>query len=430
MKKLSLLLFLIPSLAYSYLIDFSGIVVIGGDLVESDTAIVIAANDVTLDLAGHIITSTGSDGIVIEPGLQNIKIMNGTISNVPGTGLVVGEGCSNISINSINILSCDTAAMDFRGTSGNEIIRSRLSNIQISQSSTSVTASEVIHLNYTYDFQWQTGFIVENGNVSAPLSVVKIENSNRCSFLSVRVRDNIASSLICFDCATSQNCSFRSCIVVDNSGVSGFTGFLFNGSTSINHICESCEVSSNLVTGSLTGPLYGYRFVQAQGIKLSGCSAFNNVNSGTLATSHIFGFYLDQAQACSFMRCNAFYNTAPNAGAHNAAGFFIGTTGGAGTGVKRCTFIGNEATGNASNSDSTSFGFLATSGALGNQFNAYISNRAYLNGVLTPIVETQIIADQSTGSNPGGVPFNSVKSQTIDKLNGIYDRVSNLRIGG
>jgi hypothetical protein len=431
MKKLSLLLFLVPSVIHStFLIDFSGPVGLGGDLIETETAIVIAVSNVTLDLGGYNVSTSDFDGIVINPGLQNIKIVNGTIRDLQGTGIIVGEGCTNIYIDNIIFLNCVQGALDFQGSLGNEINRTYIADLDISETSTALDGGEVIHLNYVNDFELYNVNIIEVGNVVAPLSVVKIENSNRCELGGIQIRRSIASSFTGFECIASQNCRFRGCSIIDNSADTDFIGFSFDGSAATQNRCNNCDVSGNSITNSSAGPMYGYKLTESSLVTVKRCTFADNTNLGASATSHVFGYYLDQAQQCSIVSNGAYYNSAPNAGGHMVAGFFMGTTGGAGTGVKLCGIVHNSAVGNASDLDASSFGFLASSGVDGNELNVYVNNIAYLNGLTAPIIEAQIVSDQGIGSNPGGIPFNSVKSQTIDKLNGISDRVSNLRIGG
>ncbi len=64
--------------------------------------ITISANNVTLDLSGHTITGA-SYGIIIDSGLDNVTIKNGSIRSVSADGIIVNNGCSQITIQDLTI---------------------------------------------------------------------------------------------------------------------------------------------------------------------------------------------------------------------------------------------------------------------------------------------------------------------------------------
>lgn len=103
------------------------------------TIIHITQSNVTLNLNETIITqaSTNStlnlNAIVIDPGLSNIIIFNGTISGISGTGIVIGDGCSDITIKNVQITNCVQGGLTAIGTSSSPILSLTLRDLLLSR---------------------------------------------------------------------------------------------------------------------------------------------------------------------------------------------------------------------------------------------------------------------------------------------------------
>lgn len=75
-------------------------------------AIHITTSNVTLDLnskqLSQATTNTTSlvQAIVIDPGLTNIFIHNGSIHNFSGAGIIVGENCKNVTLYKVSVTQC------------------------------------------------------------------------------------------------------------------------------------------------------------------------------------------------------------------------------------------------------------------------------------------------------------------------------------
>ena len=92
-----------------YTIRKSGYYVLGGNVdfapySDLSVAITIAASNVTLDLCQKVIRQTNTaqqcTGIVIETGLRNIKIFNGTVTDFSQLGMCVTSGNNDITLGS------------------------------------------------------------------------------------------------------------------------------------------------------------------------------------------------------------------------------------------------------------------------------------------------------------------------------------------
>ncbi len=82
--------------------------------------ITISVSNVTLDMNGCTV-SGGTNGIVINSGLSNVTIKNGTVTGVTSDGIQINSGCNDIILDNITVKNC------LRGISGtqfsNAIIR-------------------------------------------------------------------------------------------------------------------------------------------------------------------------------------------------------------------------------------------------------------------------------------------------------------------
>lgn len=87
----------------------------------------ITTHNVTLDLNNKMVSqATGNNtlnmvAIKIDPNLHNITIRNGSIGNLSGQGITIGEGCSNITLHSLHITRCTQGSIVATGTTDSPI---------------------------------------------------------------------------------------------------------------------------------------------------------------------------------------------------------------------------------------------------------------------------------------------------------------------
>src|SRR5579859_7514404 len=82
----------------------------------SGNGLTINSSDVEVDLNKRVIngTSSGTNGIVINSGFNNILVKNGTIKAVSNDGIQTNSGCSYINFNSLKIITAK-CGLDFIG---------------------------------------------------------------------------------------------------------------------------------------------------------------------------------------------------------------------------------------------------------------------------------------------------------------------------
>ena len=97
---------LIPGGTTVFTISSEGSYYLGGNLsIASGNAITVAVNNVTIDLQGFELISTGgSAGILINGGIANVTIRNGTIRNFASDG-INGSGNSKVRVENVRALN-------------------------------------------------------------------------------------------------------------------------------------------------------------------------------------------------------------------------------------------------------------------------------------------------------------------------------------
>ncbi len=409
-------------------------------------AIEIITDNVVLDMCGKVLYQNNAtsdvDAIRVQGNTSanprtNVVIKNGSIENFTRAGISVGintlsagdTACTRIELAYLDIVNCGIRGIELIGSSASTMItESIIKQCRILECCTNMLADFGLYMIFASDIFVQDCELNQNGNSTVSLTIVGINTSKKCEFNNVTLNCNTGSSLIGFDIDTSEQCIFTNCSVLKNDATGSLTGFRFTGgSANLSNILTNCLVADNTCS---TGPLYGFALFESVNKNiLRDCIATNNSATGAVATANCFGFYLDQAVECSLIRFRAMYNQATGNGTTNiCAGLNVSTSGGAGTGVKRSEFVEGVTASNNGFADARSFGIRAFSGANGNENNAYINNVAYRNGPSSPLNATQIIADSSMGSNPGGVPFLSIESRTLSNLNSVNDLLANKRL--
>jgi hypothetical protein len=242
----------------------------------------ITSSDVFLDLNNHkIIQNNGTstvDGILINNGLSDIVIQNGTISGITRSGVRIGSSCSNIRISNIECVNCAIGGVDFQGTN----------------TSTTITNCSVNGCKF-YGCATTAG--------SAPINLVfcqGIQVSN-CTVADTSAAITWTGVFV----TNSTNCSFDSIIVKNNISTSNLNGFEFSAGAI--HTISNCVVQSCTASGNLSG----FQFDTGT----TNNSIFNSQTVGTFATSGgslNIGFYATGATNCLFQNCIANGNTSSN----------------------------------------------------------------------------------------------------------------------
>ena len=162
--------------------------------------IVIAANAVSLDLNGYVLTNTG---ITINPGVMLTTIKNGTISTTNSSGIVVSAGTSATKITNVNV--------EFAANNG-------------------------ILLQNT------ESCVIRNCDLSLNATGLEIESSNK---VIVSNCSAIGNGFAGFNLVSSSTNVFFDCKAIGNGATSTSNGYGFASSNGMGNIFERCIATGN-----------------------------------------------------------------------------------------------------------------------------------------------------------------------------------------
>ncbi|MCL4361154.1 hypothetical protein M1446_02235 [Candidatus Dependentiae bacterium] len=452
-------------------LDFNGKILSQGNMISNCNGI-------------RVVGATSSD-----PRSDIVIQGNGLIKSFTNSGISVGPNViaantssTRIKISNLDIVDCKVRGIELAGSASGAISNSEIKDCSISKCCTSVAADFGFFANNCIDLKIFNLSINNNISGSAIFSAINLQNSNLCKLDSVKVFENYSTVFQAINLNNTQNCVLKNCSAQNNSstgiqilfGISGansnanifkkcivknnsegsiigfniassanvlnkcevlsnvtnsgnFTGIKLTGGISCSsNILKSCLVSNNISTNNMSG----YELLaDVTKNSLEKCVAFSNISSDNLNNSNCYGFNLDRATNCILKNCRANQNESVEDGITNiCAGFNISSSGAAGTGVKKCQFIGCSAIQNAGFNDERSFGIRAISSANGNQNNYFVKNLSMGNGRNNPIEKNQIVITHAGNSNEGGISLNSVESTSIDRLNNLETSYSNIII--
>jgi hypothetical protein len=397
----------------------------------------ISANNVIVDFEEYIIAG-GRTGIVIPNGISGVTLRNGTVAMITGTAIVIGENCSNITIEDMKFSQCGAGVLEILGTSTTNSSRDIIFQGCVIQSCcTAPSATMAISGNYVTNLFLNDVRILNSGNSVASLSMIKFTNSSRCIFFVVGVA---ASSAFNFTGFEFQNCDtmlLKECRLANNfaDSTSGlFTGLEFTGTCNnnlstdvliltnssggdniafnVDGVAESITLGQSRIVGnySKNGDIFGLRF------KGYGTPSSNNSNaaSNTVIFSNktdgsgkiAAGFFIDRADNSIIDNCKVAFQQA-SAGIGYGM-LFTGAGGGDSWSIQLSEFIKN-----MGDSDVNSYGVSIDSGT----DNLFIKNFAYDNGDLA--------VNQMNGISTG-----SISQLTPDNLNNAQTPWANIVVTG
>lgn len=265
--SLSLILFFNSEATYS-LIDAPGFYAYAGDVqfksqMPGDNGVFITASNVIFDMGGHTIGQnssnmfSGFDAIVIAPGLTNITIKNGTITNVTGCGIYVSDGCSEIYTDNLLVYACQETGILFDGSSsGTGIMNGTISNTTIT-SCTGVDGNPAYGLRLIETNNVIISDCIFSGNDAVLTNSgygASIESCRNCEFINCRFNANGGDQFgVGISLLNSEDCALTGCSAIDNISHSSLIsstacGFLFNSSYST--ACSNCKAIDNSNTNA------------------------------------------------------------------------------------------------------------------------------------------------------------------------------------
>ncbi|MBI2774404.1 hypothetical protein HYX58_00130 [Candidatus Dependentiae bacterium] len=301
----------------------------------ADSIINITSSNVTFDLGGYVISqgnsTAGVDGIVINSGLTDIVVQNGTIRNLTSRGIVVNQNCARININAINLQSCGTNGIAMLGAAGNTINDCQISNCRIfscpatiAVGNTALTLTSCTRL--TVNDCTIYGLAISSG--LNPIIFVSMSSCTQCLIANVLIQGNsyTPSLTIIFTMFAESGGTgniFKNCVARFNTFTgANFVGFsLLSGTTRDSF--EQCQLIGNRTTGtgSFTGftlagitrtifnqpVIMGNVSVGATCFTLSAGATLNTLNDAIIASNNASGAFigisLNNASSNTFRRC-------------------------------------------------------------------------------------------------------------------------------
>lgn len=278
--------------------------------------VVIASNDVILDLHGNTITqssdATNVDGIFINNNLTNIVIKHGIIRKTTGNGLEISSGCSNISLEDITVIECNRTGILFNGSAQALIKNSTLKECLVS--GTTSTTSDAIGLNLTY------------------CTLFKIIDS---AFNTSKTTTNMFNAYGFF-ANNSSHVTVSNCVASSNQGETIAAGFYALNCTSLEF--KNCIAQENNATDTTVSESYGFLMDNTKAVTFKNCHSAQNSAINTAAGFRIKASRYNHLSAC-FAQSNFITGSGANDRAH---GFMVDTNASIGHSFEQCTASGNQ----------------------------------------------------------------------------------------
>jgi hypothetical protein len=217
------------------------------------TAITIAATDVTLDLNGFSLigdNSAGHYGIITQGTIFNVVIRNGTIRNFGGDA-INGLGAVGVCVESVNVRGQGIAGLALNTKS--IVVRC------VAQSNSG--AGILVGINSVV-----RECAVSNNTFEG------ISTGQGCTVADCTATDNGLYGIAAGEASTLLNCS-----AWGNSGASSNCGGIF---TANNCALTNCSASNNTSTSGTPGPTAGFGFSLGSNCVMTNCTAANNAGDG------------------------------------------------------------------------------------------------------------------------------------------------------
>ena len=319
---------------------------------NSDIAILIKSNDVTLDLCGHRLKQTGSEekivAIRIHEGSDNVTILgnNGIIRDFTGIGIQVDGFTNKIKIDNLKVTDCGFSSSNSEDTDfvggiafGGPNNHSNLVNpdpvIEVQ-----ITNCKILNNNYVGLFLFKVNNVNISGcNVNGTkgstrygISTVSSENLSCFSSKNINITDSTFNDMTNIEPDSLDSLWFRSSLynsknvnitrctfnnnninmgIVKSVGISGgqITALYIVGSDTV--YLNQCTFNDNMASHRV----YGMAIAGSNNIFLNNCSANNNklvcdADKGGRTDLRTYGHYCwDNSKNIVYNNCTANGNT-------------------------------------------------------------------------------------------------------------------------
>lgn len=252
-------------------------------------AITIAANNVTLNLDGHILSQmnknvTGIAGIVINPGLSNITLKNGTVRDFSALGIQAGAlppaaVLSEFSILDIHALNNGNQELAASIQGGIALINTQ--DVILENSTMNENVLVGLYVNVTTKFTMNNSHCDDNTWGLKPITNPNVPFSN---FAMGALFDNTVTATTTgpIEFITMTNCTFN-----NNFSIVQATGVELNAGNNV--FIDSCQFNGNTTTANSPQVLmtqapngnspfvYGLQVIlPSSNIKITNCQCNNN----------------------------------------------------------------------------------------------------------------------------------------------------------
>lgn len=288
-------------------------------VLPNQSCITIDANDIILDLNRKTIsqvsgnTQPGTIGITINPGVRNILIRNGSITDMSLYGIYINDGTELITLANIMLNNILSAGVLFDGEStGTGISNITCYDLQIDDVNNSFGTPTYGILTKFVDILQVTQCTISNlqtntGNCYG----IKVKNCNSVRLDSCIVTENTSGGqrMHGFDFLEVNPCLVNNCLSANNlctnlSSTAVSIGYNFD--TCQNLVCNNCAATSN----DCTYTAIGFNYSNCSTAPIINCQSYSNTSS--LLDS--IGFLADSCVVAGFEECSSLSNNGFNNG--------------------------------------------------------------------------------------------------------------------
>ena len=241
-----------------YVISTPGVYKFGSNITftpaSATSAILITTSGVTLDMQCFSISQgnalAGVNAIVVNTGLTDVYIRNGTVENFTNVGISFQGNDARVGINNTTLLSCATRAIQFlpTGTSQNIIIQ----NCNIYNCSQGSSADNPLSLQSCKECIVQNCEFTGNGNSPNTITVINMSSCIECIISNIAMYENLGAAFngITLDSTSSLN-NFTNCTIVNNQSITTDVNVInVNGNA---NILIDCVTNDNIAAGNTAG---------------------------------------------------------------------------------------------------------------------------------------------------------------------------------
>lgn len=303
-----------PSNGAMYTITSSGLYHVADDLLVAPinaevSVIAIAASNVVIFFDNHVMSQSASStnritGISLAPGVANVALISGIVSDIKGTGIAIPASTINITLDNMLVDKCTLLGINITGAKNVTLENTTVTRCDGSDETAVDGAVGIKIIDSTHVVCNQ---VTSNAHVStiSPSIGILINHSKECWFNDTISSDNQGTAAYGFALtSTSTSCHFNRCTAANNtSSVDVCAGFFcsYSHANEFNNCMAPCQIAAS-------NNCYGFLFDHATTTLARGCVTRSNKAEGN--DDHCYGFCSQNGTANTFEECSAIGNQA------------------------------------------------------------------------------------------------------------------------